>query len=366
MSALAIACLVLAALPLVLILLNLPLYRVPAEGPDRAPPRVSVLIPARDEAHNIGAALESVLADPNPALEVIVLDDDSSDDTAAIVTAMAARDPRVRLLHGAALPQGWCGKNFACAQLAAAAGGEWLLFLDADVRIERDAIGRLAAHAEDCGADLLSGVPRQITRTWGEKLVVPLIHFVLLGYLPLALMRRSPNPAFAAAIGQCLIVRRATYQRVGGHDAVRGSIHDAMALARAFRSAGAVTDLADLQSLAAVRMYDSFDAVWYGFAKNAHEGMGAPGAIGIWTTLLLGGHVLPFVLLLTPVAGPVVIAACGVSLLGRGLLTLRFRQGLLTWLLHPSGILTIVAIQWYALIARLFHRPVSWKGRSPA
>lgn len=369
MNALAIASLVLAAIPLTLVAINLALYRAPRRADTDIGALVSVLVPARDEQDNIAELMRSVLASRHVDLELLVLDDNSSDRTAAIVTEFARNDPRVRLLSGAPLEPGWAGKVFACAQLAQAARGDWLLFVDADVRITDDAVARLVAHAERKKVDLLSGIPRQQTSTFGERLIIPLIHLVLLGYLPLAFMRLTRHPGFAAAIGQLLLARRATYERVGGHGAVRDRIHDAMALARAFRRRGAVTDLVDLQSLASCRMYRSFEQVWLGFAKNAHEGMGAPAAIGIWTTLLLGGHVLPFVLVLVPgsgAAGAIALAAVGFALLTRLLLTLRFDQSIVGALAHPLGVAAIVAIQWHALAARALRRPIAWKGRIPA
>src|SRR5690606_31573680 len=191
--------------------------------------------PARHEERHIGAAIESVLADGPPDLEVIVLDDGSDDGAAPIVREAALRDSRVSLRHGLPVPQGFCGKPFACLQLAQAAKGGVLVFTDADVRLAPDAVPRLAAQLERGGAALLSGVPLQITGSFAEKLVVPLIHFVLLGYLPIAAMRMTTWPPFGAGCGQLVVVRRADYLRIGGHAAVASSMNDGVTLPRAFR-----------------------------------------------------------------------------------------------------------------------------------
>ncbi|MDQ6938724.1 MAG: glycosyltransferase, partial [Verrucomicrobiota bacterium] len=192
----------LALVPALLFLKNLRLYaRLPQAGIERA--RCSVLIPARDEEANIAAALRSVLQSTGVDFEVVVLDDDSSDRTAEIVREFVAADARVRLETAPALPTGWCGKNFACHQLASLARHPLLIFMDADVRISRaDSLARLAEFVERSGAALVSGVPHEETRSLMEKLIIPLIHFVLLGFLPLQRMRSGTDPRFAAACGQ--------------------------------------------------------------------------------------------------------------------------------------------------------------------
>src|SRR5690606_1352056 len=233
------------------------LYRPPPTVRARATlPRVSVLIPARNEARHIGAALDAVLASTHPRIEVLVLDDGSTDATAAIVRMRAARDARVRLIAGAPLPAGWCGKPFACAELARRAGGELLLFVDADVRLAPDAVERLAAALVDGGASLVSGVSPPLVRSFCERRLVPWLAFAQLAYLPLAAMRRWRSPAFGAACGQVVIAERDAYRRSGGHAAIAASRHDGLTLARRFRAAGFATDLVDLTAVATCRMYE--------------------------------------------------------------------------------------------------------------
>jgi glycosyltransferase involved in cell wall biosynthesis len=225
---------------------------------------------------------------------VLVLDDGSTDRTYEIVAAIAAREPRLRVLRGEQLPKGWVGKNFACAQLAAAASHPLLLFVDADVRLAGNAACRLAAAMRESNAQFISGVPRQELGTVSEKLLVPLIHFLLLGFLPLARMRRSKHPAYGSACGQLIMVDRAAYERSGGHRAIRGNVHDGLALPKQFRRSGFHTDLVDVTDLATCRMYRRNADVWRGFGKNTHEGLGAPARIVPFTVLLLAGQVLPF------------------------------------------------------------------------
>ena len=359
----AVASCLLAVVPAALFLRNLALYRtLPSPGARRE--CCSVLIPARNEESNIGDALRSVLQSEGVDFEVVVLDDSSTDRTAEIVHGFAAADARVRLESARPLPAGWCGKNFACNQLAAFARHSLLIFLDADVRISRpDSLARLAQFVQQSGAALVSGVPREETRGLMEKLIVPLIHFVLLGFLPLRRMRSSTDPRFAAACGQILAVRRIDYEGAGGHAAIAGRLHDAVALARTIRESGGKTDLFDATDTFHCRMYQSASQVWSGFAKNAHEGLGAPRLIGPATLLLLGGQVLPlFLLAFAP--SPVAIIAAMATFVPRLVAVTRFRQSLLGALLHPAGVCLLVAIQWVAFFRTLRGRPAVWKGRS--
>jgi hypothetical protein len=370
MLTLALVALVLAAAPAALFLVNLRLYRPPpVPRPHASPPAVSVLIPARDEEGSIRAAVEAALASRGVELEVVVLDDGSRDATAAVVARLAHRDPRVRLPAGPPLPAGWCGKQHACAVLAGAARHPLLVFVDADVRLAPEGLARTVAFLHESGADLVSGVPRQETGSLAERLLIPLIHFLLLGYLPLWRMRRNRHPAYAAGCGQLIAVRRAAHVRAGGHGAIRSSLHDGITLPRAFRRAGLGTDLFDATDVASCRMYCGTREAWRGLAKNAVEGLAGPRVIVPATVLLLGGQVLPFLLLAaTPwLSAPALVcaaAAAATALLPRLAAVLRFRQSWLGALLHPVGIVALLSIQWFALLRAVRGQSAQWKGRT--
>ncbi len=360
--------LVFAAVPAALYALNARRFRPPPVA-DGAMRQLSVLIPARNEESSIGAAVESVLASRGVELEVIVLDDLSADGTAEVVREMARKDSRVRLEHAPPLPAGWCGKQHACHVLAGIARHPLLTFLDADVRLEPDALARLAAFLEHSRAELVSGFPRQETGSFLEKLLIPLIHWLLLGYLPMGRMRRTRRPGYGAGCGQWFMATRAAYVAAGGHAAVRGSMHDGITLPRAFRRTGLRTDLCDATALARCRMYHTAPQVWLGLAKNAREGLGAPGLIAFTTAMLLCGHVLPFALLaFTPImAAPDValtLAAVLAAYYPRFDAAWRYRQSWLGAALHPAGVACLVIVQWYALARAWAGRPVGWKGRT--
>jgi glycosyltransferase involved in cell wall biosynthesis len=369
MMILATACLLGALVPCVLFLHNLLLYRVPATPrAGQKLPFVSVLIPARDEESNIGPALDSVLANRGVGFEVIVLNDHSIDRTALIVEEFAQKDPRVRLETAPPLPQGWCGKQHSCAALAGHASFPLLVFMDADVRLSPNALARMAAYVTEHDVSLASGVPRQEFGTFWEKTLIPLIHFVLLGFLPMGLMRRNVKPAFAAGCGQLFIARAADYYASGGHGMIRESLHDGLQLPRIFRQHGFKTDLFDATPLASCRMYRNADEVFAGLGKNAVEGLAAPNRIFPFTALLGFGQVLPFVLLAIPGLpwSVKVGAACAALLawLPRWIACFRFDQPWLSALLHPFGVVVLLGIQWRALMLHRRGHPAHWRGRS--
>jgi hypothetical protein len=354
---------------------NLRLYTRTVRG-DRpaartAVPMVSVCIPARNEEANIEACVRSVLANVDVAVEVLVYDDQSTDATPAILARLVAEDARVRVVPTQPLPQGWNGKQWGCERMGQAAHGSWVLFTDADVRFERDCVARTLARAESLGADLLSTVPRQVTGSWAEHAVIPLISFVLLSYLPMARMRATTSPAASGACGQFILARRDAWLASGGHAAFRASMHDGIKMPRAFRRAGFRTDLFDGTDLVQCRMYRGLGQVWRGFAKNAYEGLGSP-VLLLFVTLLHGCAVLlPWLTLALGLAGvamaPWVPWVAALTIVAgfaqRIVLARRFAHAWASVALHPVGILMLTVIQWHSLWLHLTGRR-AWKGRT--
>lgn len=333
-------------------------------------PLISVLIPARNESAGIERTIRAVLDSSYPALEVCVLDDHSTDETFQIVEQIAAKDDRVQLASAPELPKGWCGKQHACWELSKRAKGSHLLFLDADVRLDRSAIERSFNLFKASEVDLLSCFPRQETGTLLERLLIPLIHFVLLGFLSLRQMRARTEPAFAAGCGQFFLTSAVAYQESGGHQEIRESLHDGLRLPRLYRAAGLKTDLFDGTDLAVVRMYKNGSEVWSGLQKNACEGLGSPKLIGPISVILILGQVMPFILVgcyassgMSWVFALSLIAAL-FGILIRFVAALRFRQSLFGAVLHPIGITLLLIIQWTALIRLLQGQGGNWKGRS--
>jgi glycosyltransferase involved in cell wall biosynthesis len=366
--------LLLTALPVGLFLKNTKLFTTsPAdtESLQKAESiRLSVCIPARNEAKSIGNSLKHLVESTHSDFEILVMDDNSEDNTAAIVEECMARSNRVRLLKSAPLPLGWNGKQFACWQLAKEAKNEWIMFVDADVRVSPDALTRCIAEQQSKGTPLVSGFPRQVTGTWSEKLLIPMMHYVLLCFLPIDRMRASAMPGFAAGCGQLFLANRETYLAVGGHSAIAGSRHDGIQLPRAFRRQGFATDIFDASDIVSCRMYENIGQVQRGLLKNAYEGIANPKLILPFTVLLLGGTLLPLLLTTVAIANawPLwSIATLAVlslaSWIPRLVAASKFRQSWFGALCHPIALVWFVVLQWIALIQGLLGIKVTWRGR---
>lgn len=275
---------------------NAQLLRTPLVDPPSVEHPVSVLVPARNEAERIGECVRRLRAQQRvPSLEIVVYDDLSEDDTAARAREAAGDDPRLRVVDGAPLPPGWLGKPHACAALASAAapGSEVLLFVDADVELEPLAVVSTVDLLHRSGLDFLSPLPRLQTIGLAERLVQPLLPWSLLTFVPLRLAERSEHPSLAVASGPLLAVRRTTYERSGGHGAVRDQVVEDIALARAFRASGATGGVADGTTIATLRMYAGWAQLRDGYGKSAWCAFGGPGQAVAAMAGLGATYVLP-------------------------------------------------------------------------
>ena len=251
----------------------------PALPSSEAVPRVAAIVPARDEQANIARCLEGLLAQDYPAalLNVFIVDDHSTDATPAIAGAIGAHDARLRVLAAPPLPPGWIGKCHACWVGAHAATGEaeWLCFLDADVRPEPPLVARAVATAQSEGLDLLSLAPRQELGSFAERLVMPCGLYLMAFCQDLGQLQSRAGED-ATATGQFMLVRRAVYEAVGGHAAVRDVICEDVALARLIKRAGGGVALHDGREAVSARMYTGWRSLWEGVAKNLVDMLGGP------------------------------------------------------------------------------------------
>jgi hypothetical protein len=344
--------------------------------PPARPPLVSVVVPARDERRNIEACLTSVLSSTYPALEVVVVDDHSADGTGALARAVAARDPRVRVVESPPLPPGWFGKQWACATGVRAARGEILLFTDADTRHASDLVTRSVNALCSRQADLLSVIGRQELGSFWERVVQPQVLVVIAGrYGSTERVNRSPRAADKIANGQCLFVRRPAYDAAGGHAAVRDSVAEDLMLAKRMFEAGGRVSLVLGADQLSTRMYTSLGELIRGWRKNVFAGgrEAMPGGA-------VGRAIFPLLLLLPPLFGlwPLFVLAAAALGLAAPAATMAaavaavlmvvwwgivYRQAELpAWyaLTYPLGSAVLLAIVVQA-IAR--GRRVEWKGR---
>jgi chlorobactene glucosyltransferase len=327
---------------------------------------VSILIPARDEESNIAACLDLALAQGPVVREVLVYDDHSTDDTPRIVADCAMRDARVRLRAPDALPAGWCGKPFACAQLAADARGTWLLFLDADARLHAHAVGRALREAEARGVTLLSCWPAlELTGFW-ERALMPLLNFVVFTLYPAPLALRRDDPSLGLAHGSFILARRDAYLRTGGHGLVRAEIFEDTRLAQVWRGRGERSLCLDGRRVLRVRMYDSFGEIWRGFQKNFFPAFRRARSFWAFVAFHFSVFLLPFAL--APFAAssswalPFAAAALCVLVM-RAALALRFKHPLWSVLLHPLGEALLIALGVSSWLRCRSGHGVEWKGR---
>ncbi|HET9493144.1 MAG TPA: glycosyltransferase [Chloroflexia bacterium] len=366
-----------------IVLVNLAILPTPGPGPRARDGRVAVLVPARDEEMNIEACVRGLLAQDYPDMEIWVFDDASTDRTGEIAERLAGepRDdgPVLYVVRGSGdPPPGWMGKPYACHRLYNAmrerSCPEYVLFTDADVRFEPEAVSAAVDIAVRERSGLLSIFPRQEIGSWGERLVVPLMmHWTGFTLLPLPTAHAvRTGPAFAAANGQFMLFTREAYEACDGHRAVRDSILEDVVLARAVKRAKHRTILADTGPLLHTRMYRSAGEVWRGYSKNAFAFFGYSSVLLVLgAAALLALYVFPPVLAVWAfLAGEAAAAwafagAYGAAVAARIALSVRFSYPVLDSLLHPVGMLCLVAIMFNSMVWGLTGRG-AWKGRTIA
>ncbi|MEW6084031.1 MAG: glycosyltransferase family 2 protein [Chloroflexota bacterium] len=337
-------------------------------------PRVSILVPARNEAEKIETCVKSLLAQNYSDFEVLVLDDHSKDETYLILVRLAEQDPRLRVLAGKPLPGGWLGKHWACHQLARAATGDLLLFTDADTRhapnMLRDSVSAFLAE----GADMLTIFPREETVTWGEKFIIPAIGFFIFSFLPLALVQKLRLPALAVAIGQFMMFRRGSLEAVGGFESVRANTMDDVSLARQIIRHGYHWRIMDGTQHVTCRMYNGFWETVDGFTKNifAYFDYHLLLSAFAWTWIWLAYVLPPLVLLADAFGMPVeffpyriAVFSTALALLSWAISFRRFRFPMALLVIYPVTLTLFVLIAYRSMAYNLTGQ-ANWKDRTLA
>jgi chlorobactene glucosyltransferase len=347
-----------------------------ARAPDQAP-AIAVIVPARDEESNIRPCLASLLTQdyPSAQLTVHVIDDDSSDATAAIVRSLAARDPRVTLLHAPPLPAGWKGKAHACwiGVRAVPAGVPWLCFMDADMRAAPALLSSAVRSADAGGIALLSLAPRQELGSVAERLMLP-AGLYLLAFSQNLERIQAPDSGDAVATGQFMLVRREAYDDINGFAAVKSEICEDIELARTLKRRGHRVLMQDGNALLSTRMYTGWNTLWPGIAKNLTDMLGGPvrtltlAAIAVimaWAAVLVPlldavgcSRAVPFACVALVPAVLASAAALGLHIAGAVHFGIPPWYGLLFPLAYSTGaILALDSVRWRLV------RKVRWKGR---
>jgi chlorobactene glucosyltransferase len=263
------------ALILLVILSNVRLlHQARRYSPPPAFPKVTILVPARNEENNIAGCIRSLLVQDYPAFEILVLDDQSSDDTRIILEQIASLHPSLRVLVGKTPPDGLLGKNWACVQLVQQAQGDLLFFTDADTLHHPQTIRASVTALLGTQADMVTGFPRQRVHSWGEKLLVPFFSWAILSFIPLELAYRLRLPGLSCAVGQMMLFRREAYETIGGHERLGLSIVDDLMLARRIKAAGLRWRVVFIADLITCRMYQNSREALCGLEKNLFAAFG--------------------------------------------------------------------------------------------
>jgi chlorobactene glucosyltransferase len=335
---------------------------------------VSVLVPARNEALNIERCVRSLLRQEYAPFEILVLDDGSTDATPELLRRLVMESGgKVRVMQGEPLPDGWHGKSWACAQLGRRAKGELLLFTDADTMHEPDALRRTVGAMEVSGADMLSLMPHQELCSFWEKLVVPLVHVILMCYLPLRMVRTSRRAAFCFANGQFILFRRKFYERINGHAAVRDAIVEDVWLCKSVKKAGGRVVAFNGTAIVSCRMYRNFKEIWEGFSKNLFAALAysTPGLF-ILIAMITAIYIAPCLFFFhSLLAGEFTVslfwlplAQITVAFFCRLFIALTFRQSLAMTFLHVFSQIVLLAIACNSFYRIKFGKGASWKGRN--
>ena len=244
----------------------------PAKPPAEGAPLISICVPARNEENNIRNCIESALAQDYQNIEVIVLDDRSTDATLTQLREIAACDSRLLPISGSDLPEGWAGKPHALFQASAAAHGEWLCFVDADTFLKPEAISSVYAKAIETEADLFTTMNEQVLGSFWEKVVMPLVMTALsVGFSPRKV--NDPNTRDAIANGQFIFIKRNVYDAIGGHESVKDQIVEDKAISEQVKWNGYHLVVADGMKVICTRMYTSLPTMWEGWTKNIYLGL---------------------------------------------------------------------------------------------
>jgi chlorobactene glucosyltransferase len=240
--------------------------------PPASPPLISICIPARNEENNIRRCVESALGQDYPNLEVIVLDDRSTDSTPEILGGLAKQHAQLKVIHGSDLPEGWAGKPHALYQASAVARGEWILFLDSDTFMKPNALSACYAKALETGADLFTVMTNQILGSFWEKVVMPLVMTALsVGFSPRKV--NDPSRRDSVANGQFILIKRRIYDLIGGHEKVKDHIVEDKAISEQVKWNGHRLIVADGMQMVETRMYTSLPTMWEGWTKNIYLGL---------------------------------------------------------------------------------------------
>jgi chlorobactene glucosyltransferase len=345
-------------------------FKLPQNILDKQP-LISVLIPARNEGKNIKRCLLSLIRQDYSRIEILVLDDNSTDNTAEVVEELSKKDKRIQLYHGKELKKGWMGKNYACHQLSEYARGEYFIFTDADTLHFPDSISSSLASLIRYDLDALSVFAKQIMVTMHERMMVPFGNYMILCFMPLYLIRKAKSTLFSVAIGQFMLFKREVYEKIGGHKSVKKEVLEDIKISRQVKKYGYKFMIFDGRNNLYCRMYRNFRGVVSGYSKVLFAAFDYKlHIISVAVLVVMAVFLFPFLMLPLgiiydwPVAMLKIIALqVVIILITKLILSLRFKCKAVDILLHPFSIIYLILIAINSILSTIIGVGVNWKGR---
>ncbi|TDL34824.1 glycosyltransferase [Jeotgalibacillus sp. S-D1] len=328
--------------------------------------KVSILIPMRNEEENAAGIINSIKSIQYPEIEVLVLNDKSTDRTEECLQRAINGDQRFSVYEGSELPKGWVGKVHACKQLGKRAKGEYLLFLDADVRVEPNVVHQAMHVMERYNSKLVTGFPKFPIRPFIGRLLVPLQHFFIFFHLPNIIGNTTVIPAFTAAHGAFMFFEKKAYDAIGGHAAVKDSLIEDIHITRTMKRHGFKATLANVTPSVSCFMYDTNKDVWEGFLKNIYVGLGRSPVTALLVSIFyLSFYFLPLIIAILSIWTlewhwiiPLLLVWVQTAIIDRAA-----KQAPFHFLLMPLSAVALTILLGASMLRSIFKKGYVWKGR---
>lgn len=330
-------------------------------------PLVSILIPLRNEEKNVPELVANLAQLSYSNLEVYLLDDHSTDQTYDVLVEHTKNQTNFHVIQGNPLPSDWVGKVYGCHQLSQYANGDYYLFIDADVRLEKETIEATLALLKQKGASLVTGFPRFPTNTLIGNLLIPMQHFVVGFHLPLFMANFTRQPQFTAAHGAFMFFEKNSYHHIQGHELVHSSLVEDVAITRQMKKAGRKAILANITNYVSCHMYDTSKEVWAGFTKNIFPGLGRSYVLATFVIIFysffyvfpLGLAIYGSITLQWMYLIPLVL-----TILQRLFIDLGARQQLSLFIYMPFSALCLIGVLLTSMVQTVTKKGYKWKGRN--
>jgi cellulose synthase/poly-beta-1,6-N-acetylglucosamine synthase-like glycosyltransferase len=319
----------------------------------------SILIPCRNEEENVAALVSNLAALDHPNTEIIFINDNSTDNTYELLLSHTDKYLNMTVIDAAPLPTGWMGKPWALLQGEKQAKNDFLITVDADVRLSSDSISKMDAVLMRTHLDFLSPYPSQVALTLSERLVQPLLQWTWMTTVPLRLAMRSARPSLAVANGQFFFIRRSALASAGGFEVIKSSVLDDLDLARALVRNGFHGGVCDGSSIASTRMYSSFREIRAGYGKSLSQGFGGVGGSLAITLVMAISGLLPFIYAILESTTATIALLLVIS--SRIVSAISSKSLLIDALLHP---ISTIAFIYLLIYSNFFKKQITWKGRA--